>query len=142
MTIGIWVVIVALAPAIIGSYGVAGHQLWLVCSLLALALLVAMIVVFGRAPENRADVVETLASTPRVPLMVVVATTFWLPVVLLVLALVLVVLGALPDKEQALYVTAVGLGLYMGAMGLLAAVFSQRRPGAATDQATPPAAGG
>jgi hypothetical protein len=142
VTIGIWVVIVALAPAIIGSYGVAGHQLWLVSSLLALVLLVAMIVVFGRAPENRADVVETLATAPRVPLVVVVATTFWLPVVLLVLALALVVLGPLPDKEQALYVTAVGLGLYMGAMGLLAAVFSQRRPATAADGATPPEAGG
>ena len=59
-----------------------------------------------------------------------------------VLAFSLWVPALFPDQEQALNMSAVGLGLYMGAMGLLAAVFSQRRPGAATDQAAPPAAGG
>ena len=55
VTIAIWVVIAALAPIIISSYDLTGHELWLVCSLLALALLVVMIVVFARTPENRAD---------------------------------------------------------------------------------------
>jgi hypothetical protein len=68
--------------------------------------------------------------------------TIWLPMVLLVLALALVVLGPFPDQEQALYLTAVGLGLYMGAIGLFVMVFQQRRPATAPDQAARPATGG
>ena len=63
VTIAIWVVIVALAPVIVSNYDVADHELWLACSLLALALLVVMIVVYGRAPENRADLLPS--SPPR-----------------------------------------------------------------------------
>ena len=34
--------------------------------------------------------------------------------------------GLFPDQEQALYLTAVGLGLSMGAIGLFVTVFSPR----------------
>jgi len=57
-------------------------------------------------------------------------------------ALILVVLGLLPDQEPALYLTAVGLGLVLGALTLLMLVFSQRRPQVASDPAALPAAGG
>jgi len=57
-------------------------------------------------------------------------------------ALVLIVLGLFPDQEPALYLTAVGLGLVMGALTLLLLVFSQRRPQTASDPATLPATGG
>jgi len=128
----IWVVIAALAPIIISSYGVTGHQLWLVCSLIALILFVVMMTVNGRAPENRAEIAATLAATPRAIVAVVVyGFTIWLPMASLVLALALVALGLFPDQEQALYLTAVGLGLFMGAMGLLVMVFLQRRPATA-----------
>ena len=49
--------------------------------------------------------------------------TIWLPMASLVAALVLVALGLLPDQERALYLTAVAIGLYMGAVGLFSAVF-------------------
>ena len=141
VTIAIWVVIAALAPVIISRYGITSHQLWLVGSLLALALLAVMIVVFALTPENRADVAETLATTPRVLLVVVAACTFWLPFVLLVLALALVVLGLFPDQEPALYLTAVGLGQFLGAIGLFVAVFWQGRPPTTSDPAAVPATG-
>jgi len=125
----IWVVIVALAPIIISSYGITGHQLWLGCSLLALALLVVMMTVNGRTPENRAEIAATLAATPRAIVAVVVyGFTIWLPTASLVLVLALVALGLFPDQEQALYLTAVALGLLMGALGLFVGVFWQRRP--------------
>ena len=128
----IWVVIAALAPIIISSYGVTGHQLWLVCSLIALILFVVMMTVNGRTPENRAEIAATLAATPRAIVAVVVyGFTIWLPTASLVLVLALVALGLFPDGEQALYLTAVGLGLFMGAMGLLVMVFLQRRPATA-----------
>ena len=135
VTIAIWVVIIALAPVIISRYDIADHDLWLACSLLALALLVVMIVVYGRAPENRADVAATFATMPRAKIALFAVLTFWLPFVLLVLALTLLVLGLFPDQAQALYLTAVGLGLYMGAIGLFYTVFWEAYPPAATDPA-------
>ena len=142
VTIAIWVVIVALAPVIISRYDIADHDLWLACSLLALALLAVMIVVFGRAPENRADVAATFATLPRAKIALFAGLTFWLPFVLVVLALGLVVLGLVPDQAQALYVTAVGLGLYMGAIGLFYTVFWQGGPQMASDPTSLPATGG
>jgi hypothetical protein len=128
VTTAIWVVIVALAPIIVSSYGLSGHQLWLVCSLLALALLVVMIVVFLRTPENQAVLADNLATVPPALTALVIVPTFWVPLVLLVIALALVVLGPLPSQEQALYLTAVALGLLMAALGMFVAVFWQRRP--------------
>ena len=119
-----------------------GHQLWLACSLLALTLLAVMIVVFARTPENRADVVDTFATMPRLRIALVAGLTFWLPFVVLVLALVLVVLGPFPDQEHALYLTAVGLGLFMGAMGLFVAVFWPGRPTVAAVRGDLPASQG
>jgi hypothetical protein len=142
LTIAIWVVIAALAPVMISRYDITGHELWLGCSLLALALLAVMIVVFARAPENLADRAATFATVPRAKIALVAGPTFWLPFVLLVLALALVVLGPFPNQEQALYLTAVGLGLFMGALGLLVAVFSQASPSVASDPAVTPASRG
>jgi len=147
VTISIWVVIAALAPVITSRYDIAEHDLWLACSLLALVLLAVMIAVFGRTPENRADVAATVATMPRakialLKIALLMGSAFWLPFVLLVLALALVVLGLFPDQEQALYLTAVGLGLYMGAIGLFVMVFWQADPSAASDHAELAAPGG
>ena len=139
VTIAIWVVIAALTPVIISRYDTTGHQLWLASSLLALALLAVMIVVFARTPENRADVADTFATMPRARIALVAGLTFWLPFALLILALVLEVLGPFPDQEQALYLTAVGLGLFMGAMGLFVAVFWPGRPSVAAVRGDLPA---
>jgi hypothetical protein len=141
VTIAIWVVIAALAPIFISSYGVAGHRLWLVCSLLALVLFAVMIVVYARAPENRAEIARS-ATMPRARIALQAGLIIWLPTVLLVLALALVMLGPLPSQEQALYLTAVGLGLFMGAAALLGIVFSQGRAQPTSDPAAPNGTGG
>ena len=57
-------------------------------------------------------------------------------------ALVLVVLGLFPNQEPALYLTAVGLILFLDALNLLFLVFSQRRPQTASGPAEMPATGG
>jgi hypothetical protein len=139
VTIAIWVVITALAPIFISSYGATGQGQWPVCSLLALALLVVMIVAYGRAPENRAEIAATLATVPQAKIALLAGLTIWLPLAILVLALALVVLGPFPDQEQALYLTAVGIGLVMGAAALLGIVFSQGRAQPASDPAAPTA---
>jgi hypothetical protein len=63
-------------------------------------------------------------------------------VVAVAVALILVVLGLVPDKEPALYLTAVALALFFAAVALLALVFTQGRPQAASDPAALLATGG
>jgi hypothetical protein len=142
MSSGVWVVIAALAPVIASQYAISGHELWLGCSLLALVLLVALMLVLGRTPENRADVASTLAVVPRAQIALVMGLTFWLPTAALVLALALVFLGLAPDREQALYLTAVALGLVQAALQLLVMVFWQSAPSKASDRSGQEASGG
>jgi hypothetical protein len=123
MTSGIWVVIAALAPIIVSRYGMSGHQLWLANSLVALAIFAVMLVVNSTTPEIKADRAEAFAATPLVVLLLWAVPTIWLPIASLVVALVIVALGLLPAQEEAIYVTAVGMGLFMGAMGLFSTVF-------------------
>lgn len=140
VTAGIWVVVVALAPVFIAGYGVGGHGLWLASSVLALGFLAAVIVVFGRTSENRAEVQMALgparSAADRARMVLDAALAFWLPTVGLVVALGVVVLGLLPDQEQALYLTAVGLGLLMAALTLFYVVVQPSS--AASRQAGPP----
>ncbi len=127
MSSAIWVVISALAPIFVSQYGATRHELWVACSVLALILFAIMILVNGRAPENLADVAATFASTRRVEILMVMGPTLWLPTACLVATLALVMLGLFPDKEQALYLTAVGLGLFMAAIHLFVMVFWQHQ---------------
>jgi hypothetical protein len=133
----IWVVIAALAPVIVSTYGVTGHQLWLVCSLLALALLLGQWIVNERTTESR----ELGAAYSRAQTAGVMASYLGL-MIPTIAALVLIVLGLFPDQEPALYLTAVGLGLFQGAFSLLMLVFSQRHAQTASDPAELPATGG
>jgi hypothetical protein len=128
MTAGIWVVVVALAPAYIASYGLGGRELWLASGLLALAFLGIVLVVFARTPENRAELQANVGRIPRRVIVLVYGSTFWLPLAGLVLALGFVILGLFPDQQEALYLSAVGLGLLMSALGLFVGVFWLQRP--------------
>jgi hypothetical protein len=128
VTTAIWVVIAALAPIVVSSYGATGHELWLGCSLLAIAFLAVMTAVFALTPENRAELADNLATTPRALIVAVMVPTFWVPFVLAVLALAAVVLDLFPGHEQALYLSAVALGLLMSALMLFVGVFWLRRP--------------
>jgi hypothetical protein len=127
VTTAIWVVIAALAPIVVSSFGPTGHDLWLGCSLLALAFLVVMTAVFALTPENRAELADHLANTPRALIVAVMVPTFWAPFVLVIAALVVVALGLFPDQERALYLMAVALGLLMSALMLFVGVFWLRR---------------
>ena len=133
----IWVVIAALAPVIISRYDITGHDLWLVCSLVALVLWLGLLLGDARTPEAREDLVAT--SRARFIREMTVSLLVAVP---MVIALVLIVLGVFPDLEPALYLTAVALGLFMGALTLLLLVFSQRRPRAASDPVALPTTGG
>jgi hypothetical protein len=144
VSLGIWVVIAALAPVIVSRYDSAGHDLWLACSLVALVLFVVMVAVNGRAPETRAGRAAALAAPPRAIAMGLLqaVAVVWLPMATIVLALALVALDLFPDQEPALYLTAIAAGLFGAALTLLGLVFLQPYPSPATDRATPPATGG
>jgi hypothetical protein len=123
VSIATWTAVVALAPVTLGRYGLAGHDLWLACSIPALILLLGVWVVNSRTPEIR----QEFAVISRAQLMREGATNVLL-LVAVVAALSLVALGLVPDQEPALYLTAVVLGLLATAVTLLFLVFSQRRP--------------
>jgi hypothetical protein len=144
VSLGIWVVIAALAPVIVSRYNIAGHELWLVSSLLALVLFAVTFAMNGRAPETVAGRSAALAAPQRATAVVVVqaAAAVWLPTVSIAMALALVVLGLIQDQEQALYLTAVAVGLFGAALTLLALAFVQPYPAAASDPAALPATGG
>ena len=137
VSIAVWVAVAALAPVTLSRYGLAGHDLWLASSVLALVLILGVWAVNSRTPEIR----EEFAVISRARLMREGATNMLL-IVSLVVALSLVALGLIPDQEPALYLTAVELGLLETAVTLLFLVFSQRRPQAASDPAAMPATGG
>jgi hypothetical protein len=137
VTSAIWVVIAALAPVIISRYDITGHGLWLVCSLLALVLLIGQWIANERTTEAR----ELGAAYSRAQTVGVVASYLGL-MIPTIAALVLVVLGLFPDQESALYLTAVGLILFLGAFSLLMLVFSQGPPPTASEPAALPATGG
>ena len=137
VTLAICVVVAALAPVIISRYGITGHELWMASSLVALVIFLGLWIVNYRTPEMREEK-ETASWTEMAP---GVAANMLL-IVPLVIALALVVLGVFPDHEAALYLTAVGLILFLDALNLLFLVFSQRRPRTASDPAALPATGG
>lgn len=113
------VAVMALAPIAISRFGVTGHGLWLACSVGALLLWwVGDEVIIRTSRERR----TYLASAPisvrwRGEL---IGAAIWLPANL---ALVLVVLGFLPDQEAALYFAAAALFLLFDAVLLLMMVF-------------------
>ncbi len=127
LSAAIWVVIAALVPIFVSRYDVAGRDLWLACSLLAVVLMAIVIVVNAMPTEIRQDRTETFATRPPLEIVLWMGPTLWLPLAALVLALAVVALGIAPGREEALYLTAVGLGLFMAALGLFVGVFWERR---------------
>jgi len=114
------VVAVALAPVVLSRFDLTGHGLWLVCSIVALALFWGGISVAERLPGQQRAYREArprLRARARVEL---AGTAFWLPATV---ALVLAVLGVLPEREPALYFAAIVLLLLMDAFFLLTIVF-------------------
>jgi hypothetical protein len=126
VSVAMWVVVAALAPVIVSRYDLADHEVWLACGLVALAMWVAVLVVNGLSPEYRQDMARY--SRARILGEEAVGALIYVP---MLGALIIVVLGLAPDQETALYFTAVGLGLFLAALGLLIMVFSQRRPASA-----------
>jgi hypothetical protein len=126
MSCAIWVVIAALLPILVSRYGAVGHDLWLACSPIALVLMAVMLAAEALSAENRADRERTLAGTSRAAIVAAMAPTFWLPTIALGLALVAILFGLFPDQDEALYLSAVGLGVFQSAMQMFLLVMWRR----------------
>jgi hypothetical protein len=123
MWMGLMVIVAALAPVTLSRYGLAGHELWLVGSLLIVAQMIAMWVVNLMTTEMR----ESDAMMSR-KVRVVDATASALVGIPILLAVVAILLGLLPEQEAALYLTVMVLILLGAGYTLLELAYSQRRP--------------
>jgi hypothetical protein len=117
---GVQAVAGALAPVAISRFGVTGHALWLTCSVIVLALFwIGDELVKRLSPERQA----ILAAMPRKARarQELMGVPFWLP---MTIALILVVLGVLPDYEEALYFAALVILLLSTAAAVLLLVIT------------------
>jgi hypothetical protein len=120
VTIGLEVVVAALVPVVLARYQVAGHNLWLVSSLVFLVINWAVIVHSLRSPENRQLMVNLARSSPLRTLF------FWLLLELPVqIPLLLIVLGMSQNLEPAFYLTALVFSLFEAAFVLAQLVYLQ-----------------
>jgi hypothetical protein len=117
---GIQAVAGTLAPVAISRFGVTGHALWLTCSVIVLAIFwIGDELVKRLSPERQA----ILAAMPRKvrARQELMGVPFWLP---MTIALILVVLGVLPDYEEALYFAALVILLLFTAAAVLLVVIT------------------
>jgi uncharacterized membrane protein len=117
---GLIVIGVALVPVVLGRYGLEDHALWLVASVLALGANWAVILLLHSRREHMAfQVIRTRAQR------VVLGVTMLLLEIPAQGALLLVILGPVPDLEPALYLTTVVLWLFQAAVLLVMLVYAR-----------------
>lgn len=128
VSMGLVVVVAALAPVTFGRYDLAAHQVWALSSAVAILGWVGVIAANARTREwSRAE--DGMARSRSLNLIAAIAiyplmfASFALPIVIL--------LGPAPDLEAALYFTVVVLALIFDAWLLLQLVFRAPRPATA-----------
>ncbi|MCA9885379.1 MAG: hypothetical protein KC708_20515 [Anaerolineae bacterium] len=120
VTIGLEVLVAALIPVGLSRYGFAGHDLWLLSSLVFLAIIWVVLILSLRNAENRQLAIQRTHSDP------VMAAFFWVLLEIPMQApLVLVILGINPSLDPAFYITALVLNLFQAAFVLAQFVYSQ-----------------
>jgi hypothetical protein len=130
VAMGMLTVVAALAPVTVGRYGLTEHQVWALSGAITLVGWFLMFVPMARTPEWR----EGWASAPATswtPSEVVGTVVYVLYMIAVFLAPIIIVLGAAPDLEAALYFTYVVLILLGAAWSLLGLVYLPRRPAGA-----------
>jgi TRAP-type C4-dicarboxylate transport system permease small subunit len=112
-------VIAALVPIAVSRYGVHDDALWLPCALVALAIWVIFVIAFSRTAASRTinrnpERLDRLFPVVGLPLHVVIAG-----------GLVLIIFGAWPGIDEALYITALAAGVSFAGYTLLMSGMSQ-----------------
>lgn len=126
------VIILALAPVVIGQLRLPAHALWVSCSVLFLGLFWIAGEVVERAFPERMEMRMAWPLKARWRLELAFALLVLLP---MHVALALILLGVLPDLEAGLYFAALALFLVMVVIQMLWLVATGGRPGSARDDA-------
>lgn len=125
VTAGLTVVVAALIPVALASYGVEGRALWFVSSLAFLGLSWAVIGLSLRAPSSRRLLTSLAREQPGSSLF------FWLVLEIPIqVPLILAVLGRFGHLDSAFYITALAFNLFEAAFVLAQLVYSQGERGA------------
>jgi hypothetical protein len=120
VVMGTQVIVVTLVPVTLSHYGITGHEVWLLSSLVFLAVYWGTFAVeIVRVPETRTLAAATPGARRAVSMLLFVPLN---------VALVLIALGLFPDQEPALYLTAVALLVVLAASFLLGLAYSFGRP--------------
>ncbi len=124
VALGLAAAFAALAPVAVSRYGLTGHDVWALSSVLLLIAFIAAVALSNLTPEAR------VAEDPVPTIIKVVRFVVWLPSVMTILmAPIAIVLAVAPVREDALYFTLVALLLFWSAVSLLMLVFTGRRAG-------------
>ena len=120
VTIGLVVIVAALIPIGLGRFGLVGHDLWLISSLIFLILTWATTLLSLRSRENRQLTTTRTRSHP------INALILWIFLeVPMQVFLVLAVLGLFPQHEPAFYLAALAFNLFQAVFILVQLVYSQ-----------------
>ena len=123
--LGMLTVVAALAPVTLGPYGLDEHLVWVLSSVIVMAVYLGMGVVNVRMPELKAGALSDRRREVREG---AVSLAIAVPVVV---AVIVIVLGLRPDLDAALYRTILVLFLVGAGATLLELVYSQRHPAGA-----------
>ena len=123
VSVGLVVMVAALIPVGISRYGITGHDLWLVCSIIFLFLVWAQILWGLRKSEYRELLTKQTLDSP------IVSMFFWILLEAPIhISLVLAIIGIYPDLEPAFYTTALLFHLFEATFLLVQIVNYQMRP--------------
>ena len=114
VSIGLIVIVAALIPVGLSRYGVSGHDLWFVCSIIFLSLTWTTTILSLRKSEYREALTKQSRESP------IMSMFFWMLLeVPINVSLVLAVIGIYTDLEPAFYTTALLFHLFEAAFILV-----------------------
>ena len=123
VSVALVVIVASLIPVGFSRYGLAGHDFWLVCSIIFLFLVWAQIVLSLSKAKNRELLTTQTFENPLASMF------FWiLPEAPIHISLVLAITGIYPDLEPAFYTTALLFHLFEATYLLVQIVNYQMKP--------------
>ncbi|GAA1466226.1 hypothetical protein [Microbacterium thalassium] len=124
VTMGSFVIVLALLPVVLAQFGLSGRVLWLTCAITAVPLYAVLVFVVNRTPEpafgKRHRTFSRVFISVGLPLHVLMLTS-----------ITLILIGAFPALDVALYTALVSVSLAFTVWGLLMLLY---RPGEHADE--------
>jgi hypothetical protein len=123
VTVGLVALVASLIPIGFQYYGITGHILWFLCSLIFLLLDWGAIVFALRNSENRKLLKTQMQKNP------IMTVLFWILLEIpLQVPLILTLIGGFPNLESGFYITSLLFNLFQAAFVLGQLVYSKVSP--------------